>query len=452
MCINDFSESQNNYRTSSYRIISIFAYLIGVPERIFENEHEPPQLDHYERLEKLTKARIIRNLCILRTALEQNFSAVSNAMRYELKGLSSLPEYIPQHSLNQLREDGITIEKANKQTGYYIITINQQICNHINNCRDLFPTWVQWDYLRELFIMPNGLTDEGIRQAASCYYANKASYPYQVYMNWGSFNHGNILYNDKKFLELLYEQHQDCFADMSKVTDASNMTKNGLFRFLEENDRVDVIVDCENSDPYKLCAVIENFDQQELLAKIKKIILIDDCNTSIAWQILQNYTKLEIERIQTERLKAYKSIVDHTLICKVAKEYYRENIKNFILVSSDSDFWALISEMKDVNFYWMLEKGKTARKLCDLIAEKCIGSCFIDDFCTGNSDIKNETISKVLKQNLKSMHFNLKQLLENACLTARASMSDGEKQEFFNRFLKYCRLEVDANGEARIVY
>ena len=40
------------YKDSTYEIVSKIAYLIGVPKRIFENEHEPPKTEVYERLEQ----------------------------------------------------------------------------------------------------------------------------------------------------------------------------------------------------------------------------------------------------------------------------------------------------------------------------------------------------------------------------------------------------------------
>lgn len=61
------------YKDSTYDIVSKVAYLIGVPKHIFENEHEPPKLEIYELLEKDKSARIIRNLCVVRAAIERRF-------------------------------------------------------------------------------------------------------------------------------------------------------------------------------------------------------------------------------------------------------------------------------------------------------------------------------------------------------------------------------------------
>ena len=40
------------YENSTYMVVSKIAYLIGVPQTIFENEHEPPQMEWYLELEK----------------------------------------------------------------------------------------------------------------------------------------------------------------------------------------------------------------------------------------------------------------------------------------------------------------------------------------------------------------------------------------------------------------
>ena len=40
----DYSGEQIAYKDSTYELVSKVAFLIGVPQRIFENEHEAPQL------------------------------------------------------------------------------------------------------------------------------------------------------------------------------------------------------------------------------------------------------------------------------------------------------------------------------------------------------------------------------------------------------------------------
>ena len=250
--LDDNKQSYTLYENSTYMVVSKVAYLIGVPKAIFENEHEPPKMEWYEELERDKNARIVRNLCMLRTAIERNFRKISTAMKYDLKSILSLPEYIPQECLSQLTLDGISVYRANAQPIQYILDINKHIANRINNCKHLFPIWLKWEYLRPIFIMPGGTTEKGTKAAADEYYSNIDKYPYQVYINWSfSSSVGNLLYNDKKFVRLLYEYHEDYFTDMSKVSDAGQIAKEGIYDFLERSVRTAVVVDCENADPYK---------------------------------------------------------------------------------------------------------------------------------------------------------------------------------------------------------
>ena len=157
---------------STYQIVSMVAYLLGVPKKIFEHDYEPPKLDIYERLEKNRHARIIRHLCILRTAIESKFKVINERMVHEYKSLMTIPE-VPKDSIEQLATDGIQIIRAKYELVDYIMFINRLISDRINNCREVFPIWLSWQYVRNIFLMPNGLTEKGTKEAAQLYYANK---------------------------------------------------------------------------------------------------------------------------------------------------------------------------------------------------------------------------------------------------------------------------------------
>ena len=96
------SPERMTYKDSTYEIVSKVAYLIGVPKRIFENEHEPPKLEIFEKLDKDKNARIVRNLCMLRTSIERNYKKINDELSHSLKSIYSMPEYIPADSFNQL--------------------------------------------------------------------------------------------------------------------------------------------------------------------------------------------------------------------------------------------------------------------------------------------------------------------------------------------------------------
>lgn len=445
-------ETPKDYRNSTYNIVSKVAYLIGVPRKYYLSDGEGLELEQFQMLEKDKNARIVRNLCMLRTAIERNYGEVNYQIYHNLKNLHTLPEQIPQECLTQLEHDGISIIKANYKVNQYLIDINCHIGNRINNCKKLLPMWIEWDYVRELFIMPNGLNEAGLKAAAAEYYANKWSYPYQVYLNWSYGDHGNILFNDKKFITLLYEVNEDCFTDLSKVSDASDLTKESIYDFLEESEHTVVMVDCENSDPYKLYAMLNNLDQQALLSRIYKIILCDDIHTTTAWDILREFTDIPVEHIEIERVSSRKSIVDQALSVRAVIEHYQNGADSIMLFSSDSDYWGLYRQMPLVRYYVMVESCKFGSDNRNALLAAGIPFSYMDDFCTGNSNkIKTDAMLRQVKKTLEdALKLNVNAMLREAYLATRAEMSDAERKQFYDRYIKNMRLVIDAGGNASI--
>ncbi len=440
------------YQDSTYEIVSLVAYLIGVPRRIFENEHEPPKMEVYRRLEQEKNARIVRHLCILRTALERNYKHIQQKIQFEYKSLYSLPEYVPAESMDQLREDGVSfIKKSSSQPKHHIIEINRLLSDRINNCKGLFPIWLDWKYVRDLFVMPGGLTEEGARVAADTYYANLFWYPYQMYINWEPQNEGNILYNDKKFTKLLYQWHGDRFTETSKVSDAGSRVKGGIYDFLAAGRKIVVVVDCENSDPYKLCSVLKNLDYA-YTQKISNIILFDDVHTAPTWKILEQFTRIPVEHTTIERVKEGKSLVDIRLTARACQEHYQKQVDSFIIVSSDSDYWGLISSLPEARFLVMAEREKCGGSMKAVLAESGIFYCYIDDFYSGNAeDIKMSALFQELHRYLdRSLHLNVQDMLDAALRVTRVSMTSSERQQFMDKHIRQMKLVIAPDGEVRI--
>lgn len=437
------------YKDSVYDLVSEVAYLIGVPKRIFENDFESPQLSVYERLELDKSARIIWNLCILRTSIERNFKKINDLMRMEYKGLYSIPEYIYPECLKQLGEDGVDfIKRSSTKLCHHVIEINRIISQRIHNCKNIFPVWIKWDYIKELFLMPNGLTEAGTKTAADIYYANLPFYPYQMYINWPPKDEGNILYNDKKFATLLYSWHNDRFMEGSKVSDAGAYIKNSIYDFINENENTVLVVDCENSDPYKFCAALRNLDR-EIIKKISRIILFDDVHTTDTWSILESYIRIPVEYLLIERIKQDKSLVDIRLTTRVCKEHWQNQVNAFVLVSSDSDYWGLISALPEADFLVMIEHTKCGPDMKSALEERGIFYCYLDDFYTGNSeDIKRDAILREMKRWADDrFHFNINEMLDSALYQTRINLSEEERRYFTERYLKTMTLNIDEEGE-----
>lgn len=449
----DFAEDERiMYKDSTYDIVSKVAYLIGVPKHIFENEHEPPKLEIYEILDKDKAVRIIRNLCVVRAAIERKFGKINDKIRKEFKSIYSLPELIPQDALRQLELDGASFyKKSSTKLAHHIIEINKLIRDRINNCKHIFPVWLNWDYIRDLFNMKDGLTEEGTKAAAGVYFTNLECYPYSIYINWNPQPNGNILYNDKKFVTLLYQWHNDYFGDFSKVSDAGSFVKSNIYDFIDDAKRVVMAVDCENSDPYRLCATLKGLDA-DITTKIQKIMLFDDVHTVDAWRILESHTKIPVEHIMTERVKQTKSLVDIELTAMTCREHYVNLVDSFIIVSSDSDYWGLISSLPEAKFLVMIEREKCGPDMKAALSNSGIFYCYIDDFYTGDGEElkKNALFNELYKALDDALKLNVNDMLEKALTATRIEMSPSAKRQFFEKHIRPMRLVIDEAGNASL--
>lgn len=433
-------------------IVSRFAYLIGVKKSVFENEHEPPDIDIYKELEKNKNARIMRNLCLQRTAIEINFMRIVNEIAHEFKSVTS-SSYVPQDAIMQLSNDGVDLYKYRDNPNPYLIEINRNIQNRINNCKDIFPAWLNWEYLRRLFVVENGTTEPGIKEAAAFYYAHKACYPYQVFMYWPEAeDRGNILFNDKKFVELLYKWNNDEFRDFSHVSDVNEYTKNNIYDFIEQSEKTVFMVDCENSDPYALCAAIKNLDREKL-KKIQKIVLYDDVHAASGWDILGDFVGIPIEYILIDRLLDHKSLADIKLAAGTCKEYYENKVDSFVLVSSDSDYWGLIESIPGARFLVMVEHAKCSGALKDALISKGIFYCYIDDFYSkGSVDIKQAALHReTIKCLEESCSININDLMDQILTATRIKMTDTEYRQYVDKYLKTLRITIDEEGNVRFL-
>lgn len=451
----DVSDGEpDSNRGQQFDIVSRVAYLIGVPKRVFDNEQQPPKLEIYNQLELQKKSRIIRNLCMVRTQMEHNFLKICHGIQREGRSILGMPEYIPTDILQQLSDDGIDIYKNLKEPSPFLYNVNLNIKNRINNCRDLFPSWIEWDYLSDIFIMPNGTTEAGTKAAAEKFYENINNYPYKVYINCPGEDEGNILFNDKRFVTLLYKWHNDQFTELSYVSDVSERTKANIYTFIENSNKCVFIVDCENSDPYNLCAAIRNMDKDKL-SKIEKIILFDDIHAASAWELLASYVDIKVEYIMIERLKDNKSLADVKVAARTCKEFYSNDVDSFVLVSSDSDYWGLIEELPDAKFLVMVEHDKCSYALKETLINNDIFYCYIDDFYVGGGEeIKNAALQKELTRCIdEALELNLNSLMNEVMAHTRIDMSYDETQAYIKKNLKNkIGLEIEDNGDVKLMY
>lgn len=405
--------------------------------------------DLIDKLSADRDATTIRYLCKLRTALMQHFKKTDTAMHYDLKNLTSL-EWYDHDNIKQLEKWGSDIIKANYRAEKYMYDFTKLINENIDKCSRLFYDWINWEYIKDLFYVPKYQKSEVMKEEFAKYMASISHYPFQMYIHWQPAEVGSIVYSDRKFLKIIYSQNGDAFTDYTKYRDADDETRNNIYNFIDSAEKTAVAVDCENSDPFKLYSVLTGLNQDEL-AKIEKITLYDDPNTTAGWDRLAKFTQIPVEHIEIYRVSDRKSLVDVRMTASVVTDSYRDGITSFIIVSSDSDFWGLIESLPEAHFLVMYENEKCGLAIKNTLAQRDIYYCSIDDLCTaGTEDMKKAVLFAELEKHMPTLYGkNPLELTQQLYLDTRVTATKKEMDNFCNRYVKTLRLKV--NSEEKFV-
>ncbi len=319
------------------------------------------------------------------------------------------------------------------------------INENIDKCSRLFYDWINWEYIRDLFFVPKYNNPNVMRDEFTKYMSNIENYPFQMYINWQPAELGSILYSDRKFLKIIYAQHDDIFTDYTKYRDAADETKDNIYNFIDSSTKTAITVDCENSDVFKLFSVLKGLNQDEL-SKIEKITLYDDSNTTSGWDWLSQFTHIPVEHIEIERVTNRKSLVDVRMTASVVTDFYRDGITSFIIVSSDSDFWGLIESLPNANFLVMYEYEKCGASIKNALSEHGIFYCAIDDFCTaGTDELKKAALFAELEKHLPNIYGESPlELTHKSYEATRVTATMKEMENFCNRYVKTLKLKVSS--------
>lgn len=229
------------------------AYLIGVDTSVMDKCYPDGVCEEINSNDDV--CLIVRCLCKLRTSLMRNFVSTDNEICYNLKNLNSL-SWFDKYDIKFLEKMGIPIVKANYRSAQYMEYFCELIEKHIDDVKCIFPDWVNWDYIRSLFVVPNYNKSGVLVDEYNKYKGNKTLYPFSMYIYWQPFECKGMLLDDNIFLKSLYSLHNDKFEDKGKVIDVSNDTTNNIYNFIERSKKVVIAVDCENINVYKLFGFI----------------------------------------------------------------------------------------------------------------------------------------------------------------------------------------------------
>lgn len=432
--------------TFKTELVTKIAYLIGVKKEIIEKHYGEENREVLDSLYQNKNATTIRYLCKLRTKLMQNFSKTNSALMYDFKNLSSM-EWFDAENIAQLEEWGIRILKSNYRADQYLVDISTLINSNIGTCKSMFYDWQNWDFIKDLFMIPKCTDPNAIKSESVRYQNNIQVYPFSMYIHWAPHDCGNMLSSDNTFLTELFRSHGSTFVDTSRTTDATEEAKCDIYDFINSGEKNIIVVDCENSDVYKLASVLKNLDEDEL-KKICKILLFDDYHQNVGWDYLQGYTQIPVEHIEVERVMDNKSQVDMALAVACCKEYYENDVDSFILFSSDSDYWALISALDKAGFLVMYEDDKVSFATKNKLYENGYTYACIDDFCTGNTeDFQKMCMLQTILRSLPDISgLNAYKILDDALLQTRLGYTKQDYNNYFQKYLKNLKIKIKEDG------
>ncbi|MBR1439045.1 MAG: hypothetical protein IJ587_10970, partial [Synergistaceae bacterium] len=404
------------------------------------------------------EARIVRNLCRLRTKMQRHFKAICTEMNSDVKNLDSMPDLIPPDILQSLENDGIPFVRPRRRLEDYIVDVHNYLLPHVPNCQKFIPDWVKWPYIRNLFFIVKGNTVDGNKDAAKIYYEFRDLFPYQAYINWSPNEiDGNILRDDAKFLPILYERNRDKFHDTSKLTEAGDSAVEDPSEFFARAERVLIAIDCENADPCKVIGIMKELEKQNVLGKISKVILVDDRHTSTQWRLLRRNENLPLEYYMTDRVKDDKSAVDVALTIKFYREIAQSRaegnpIDSAVIVSSDCDFWPLIELTPEVSFMVMLEYDNCSQSYYHRLHQNDVPFMYIDEyFSAGNLEMKTENVLQEVIREIEDGYLskiNLFSVMNRALTKLELRMNESEASSFYEKYILPMNVAFTKNGTA----
>lgn len=434
-------ETKRNYQTT---ISTKISYFLGVCEdellKIYPNEST---IDIIKEMQADDIARTIHHLNNLKTNIMRGFATISRCSRIGSINYCSIVdhEYL-KSDFDALRELGIDIYTGRTDLYEYITIINNEISKRIHELKKHFPDWIEFEHIKYMFKAPKDVSAE-----VKKYQMNKSFYPCLRHFNWiNPEQNGNILSHDVKALIVIYANHGAHFNDYDKVTDASDFTKNSIYKFIEKGNKIQMFVDGENSDPYRIQAALQGLNQEELEKISVMNVYYDAIHSCAAWINLQDYVSIEVNAIPIERLKENKSLVDQNLQYDVTEAIFN-GVDSVILCSSDSDFSVMINR-SNASFLVMLESNKTCYAYKSSLRSNNVFYCYLDKFI---KPTKNDFFNAVFESEVKrrveeAFKDNMLNIIESAYESTRANISELEYECLVKDYMAKTTIKFNSQG------
>lgn len=169
----------------------------------------------------------------------------------------------------------------------------------------------------------------------------------------------NPLKNKKSSAVSLINTTKEVFTNSIPLLDKE------MLKFIESAE-TEVFVDCDNSDFFKFMNFLRVLEGYKTITSVKLIV---DMKSNFLWKVFKELYKgtIPVTTIQVQRIKENKSVADVVLTKELCESYYMRNLRQAIIVSSDSDFFGLITSLPDISFCIGYTDGQTNEDYLDYL-------------------------------------------------------------------------------------
>ena len=404
------------------KIVSKIAYLIGIKtDTLIKHFYE----NSYEKLLENQDANLISLLCEMRTNLMSHYFDEG----FEFAAQSVFISYIIR--LNKL---GIRLNTELQTNFEYLLQINNLINDNINKCAIFFKEDnIDWLRIRNYIVFPLFNNQEVTESTIEYFCSHRELYPYGIFVNFRQKKQGNMLSFDELFLNVIG-------AKQTQNEQKNFYTHNYIDSFLSNNSDTDMLVDCENTDPFKFFEYLNGL-KNESKNKLKCIYLISDSRAYFPGY----FKNLNFKFSEISRIKSSKSLVDENLLFIISRLYYEQNQNSFVICSSDSDFMGMIDLFPSTNLFFVCDKNKTANRTISYLKKQKTAYEFFRNY--EHKELEKFKLS-VLKEEFRefletNFRVNLGEILCNILFDTRIQLSSDEMDLVMNQIVSSTKFALD---------
>lgn len=390
-------------RPTPWDIVNVFGYALGVRKNVLDYTSRHDSHYNYAYCNGRKALRELREACLLRQALMENFDKLQESIRQRGK------LYLPQQLTNGM-------PRALYNAMRVSTSVEDALCKVQFSITELLPTFeLELPCTHVLSTMISARFSLGWAQSGKpleqwCHDTVTALQGTPYFYQWDKFS-ARFLRDDRDLVEELYTFYGRDPGEYKfpypRYKSNRRIHIERLQAFCENNAPVVVELDTENLTPLPTVAFLKTLDKCAP-GSIKCINVYADDNVSKTWVHLSEFITSPVHVKKIQRIRSRKSVMDTAIIASVMEVKYSKSAGGVLVVSSDSDFLMLSQQLPDFPICYCCFRHAVSTTALEYLKEHSLPTVYIDY-------VVNRCIVKQVEQECVDAHLTsvLQQSLPN---------------------------------------